>query len=194
MIYCSRLSRVVAVGVMTISCSTVTQVEPADRRLTLIDLAVPATVESAQPLHVQIQYGIGSCETVTAVSGQMTAPDRLEIEVRARYELPVRSTGCPDILFHRGYVPHAGRPTSRGARGRRLAARRGSDRALCHGESAGELKRRWFCCAKLRERLCQYNRIDIFLPAVNLVYGRENRAAPDPGYPRAEAQSEAPRS
>lgn len=101
MIYCSRLSRVVAVGVMTISCSTVTQVEPADRRLTLIDLAVPATVESAQPLHVQIQYGIGSCETVTAVSGQMTAPDRLEIEVRARYELPVRSTGCPDILFHR---------------------------------------------------------------------------------------------
>lgn len=95
----SRLGRAFAIGVVSVSCSTVTEVEVWERRLVLQNLTVPAMVVSAEPLSVGIRYGIGACEEVTAVSGQMSGGNRLEIEVRGKSVPVPAGGGCIDILY-----------------------------------------------------------------------------------------------
>lgn len=100
MTFRSRLSGVVAAGVLSVSCSTVTDVEAADRRLALENLTAPTTAVSTQPFPVEIRYEIGACDEVTAVSGQISGGNRLEIEVRGLH-VPPPGGGCPDILLVR---------------------------------------------------------------------------------------------
>lgn len=101
MTFRSRLGGVVAAGVVSVSCSTVTEVEAGDHRLALENLTAPTTVVSSQPFAMEIRYGIGACDEVTAVTGQMSGGNRLEIEVRGRF-MPVPPLGaCIDILYSR---------------------------------------------------------------------------------------------
>jgi hypothetical protein len=101
-------------GFVAVACSSVTEVKPRDeRRLELNDLTAPTTVVSGQPLVVDIRYGIGGCEEVTAVSGQLSAANRLEVEVRGRFIPPPQGAGCIDVLYHRDtsltvIAPHPG--------------------------------------------------------------------------------------
>lgn len=98
----SRLSGVLAAGFVAVACSSVTEVKFGDeRRLPLNDLTAPSTVVSGQPLEVDIRYAVGACDEVTAVSGQLIAVDRLEVQVRGRYVPPPQGTECIDILYHR---------------------------------------------------------------------------------------------
>ena len=98
----SQLSGVVAAGLMAAACSSVTEVELGDeRRLELNTLTAPASVVSGQPLEVEIRYGIGACDEVTAVSGQLSSANRLELQVRGRFVSPPQGAACIDILYHR---------------------------------------------------------------------------------------------
>lgn len=101
MTFRSRLGGVVAAGLVSVSCSTVTEVQAGDERLALNNLTVPATVVSAEPLSVQIRYAIGACDVVTAVSGQLSGTNRLEVEVRGRFVPPPPPGACIDILYWR---------------------------------------------------------------------------------------------
>lgn len=101
MTFRSRLGGVVAAGVLSVSCSTVTEVQADDRRLGLSNLTAPTTAVSTQPFPVEIRYGIGACDEVTAVSGQISGGNRVEIEIRARYVPPPPPGACIDILYSR---------------------------------------------------------------------------------------------
>lgn len=101
MVLHGQLSGVVAAGLVAVACSSVTEVKVGEeRRLPLNSLTAPSTVVSGQPLEVQIRYGIGACDEVTAVSGQLSA-NRLEVEVRGRFVSPPEGAACIDILYHR---------------------------------------------------------------------------------------------
>lgn len=101
MVLQGQLSGVVWAGLVAVACSPVTEVRFGDeRRLPLSSLAAPSTVVSGQPLEVDIRYGIGACDEVTAVSGQLSA-GRLEVQVRGRFVAPPQGGACIDILYHR---------------------------------------------------------------------------------------------
>lgn len=97
----SQLSGVVGAGLAALACSSATEVELRDERLELNSLTAPSTVVSGQPLKVDIRYGIGACDEVTAVSGQLVAVNRLEVQVRGRFVPPPQAAGCIAILYHR---------------------------------------------------------------------------------------------
>lgn len=98
----SQLRGLVAAGFVAVACSSVTEVKFGDeRRLALSNLTAPSAVVSGQPLEVEIRYGIGACDEVTAVSGQLSAANRLEVQVRGRFVPPPQGAGCIDILYQR---------------------------------------------------------------------------------------------
>lgn len=101
----SRLSCVLAAGVGALSCtSTVTELKLDDHRFELWDLAVPRTVITAEPFTIQIRYGMGACDEVTAISGRMAEPTRVELEVRGRFIPGLGNRACPDIQLLRDTV------------------------------------------------------------------------------------------
>jgi hypothetical protein len=74
--------------------------EPTELRLELARLQVPSTVSAGAPFTVNLRYGIGACQRVTAVAGRLDGRT-LEIEVRGR-DVPIPpGTACIAILYLR---------------------------------------------------------------------------------------------